>query len=486
MSVRLDQPLAKSPNADEQAMLAQLQGNILKGHGRKSTAHVFLRFDPARQTEARAFLKKLATRLTSASTQLANAAKFRAAKKAGKTAISTPPFMTCVLSADGYAALGIAPGAMPGDNAFGAGMKARGAMLDDPAPLLWDQGYRGELHAMILIGGDPNKGNAAKSKQIDDALAALQAIIPAAVTVIGVERGRAYFNGNNDGIEHFGYVDGRSQPLLRESDIEREDASGDGTVRWSPKFPLKQVLVRDPASSDANVFGSYFVYRKLEQNVKAFKAAEKALGNKLKQMAKAAGQTFDPELAGAMIVGRFEDGTPVLLQKAEGMHNPVPNDFDYSGDAAGLKCPFHAHIRKTNPRGESARFLAAFGVTVESEREHIMARRGITYGTRKQDNKKQFTDKPSKDVGLLFMAYQSNIGNQFEFTQATWANNESFVKNGTGVDPVIGQGGSIKQTHRAGWGDATAPTHESRFADFVTLKGGEYFFAPSLAFFAGL
>lgn len=483
MSVRLDQPLAKSPNADEQAMLAQLQGNILKGHGRKNTAHVFLRFDPARPAEARAFLKKLSTRLTSASVQLANAAKFRAAVKAGKTAISTPPFMSCVLSASGYAALGIASGNTPGDSAFATGMKARAAVLNDPAPASWDQGYRGELHAMILIGGDPNKSNAAKSKQIDDALAALQAIIPAAVTVLGVERGRAYFNGNSDGVEHFGYVDGRSQPLLRESDIEREDAGSDGTVRWSPRFPLRQVLVRDPASADANVFGSYFVYRKLEQNVKAFKAAEKKLGNTLKQMAKAAGQTFDPELAGAMIVGRFEDGTPVLLQKAEGMHNPVPNDFDYSGDTAGLKCPFHAHIRKTNPRGDTAR---TFGVPLESEREHIMARRGITYGARKQDSKKQFTDKPGKDVGLLFMAYQSNIGNQFEFTQASWANGESFVKPGTGIDPVIGQGGSIKQTHRAGWGDATAPTHESRFADFVTLKGGEYFFAPSLAFFAGL
>jgi Dyp-type peroxidase family len=225
------------------------------------------------------------------------------------------------------------------------------------------------------------------------------------------------------------------------------------------------------------------VYRKLEQNVKGFKAAEAALGKKLQQMAAAIGQDFDPELAGAMIVGRFEDGTPVLLQKADGMHHPVPNDFDYSGDMAGLKCPFHAHIRKTNPRGDTAR---TFGVSLESERAHIMARRGITYGTRRQNSKKEFTDTPTRDVGLLFMAYQSDIGNQFEFTQSSWANSESFVKPATGVDPVIGRGGAMKQTHRAGWGDASAPTHESRFADFVTLKGGEYFFAPSLAFFAAL
>ena len=487
MSVRLNQPLAKTLNADEQAMLAQLQGNILKGHGRKLTAHVFLRFDPTQQIQSRAFLKSLSGKLTTAGLQLANSAKFRAAKKAGNTAISTPPFMTCVLSASGYAALGIPVANQPSDAAFRAGMKLRASLLNDPPSPTWDVGYQNEMHAMVLIGGDANATNASKSKQIDDALKALQAMIPTTVTVLGVERGRAYFNGNEDGIEHFGYVDGRSQPLLRESDIEREAAGGDGIIRWSPSFPLKQVLVRDPASSDASNFGSYFVYRKLEQNVEAFKAAEAALGQQLQQLAAAQGHLFDPELAGAMIVGRFEDGTPVLLQNAEGMHHPVPNDFDYSGDQAGLKCPFHAHIRKTNPRGESARILASFGVTVESERAHIMARRGITYGARKQNKKKEFLDAPTKDVGLLFMAYQSSVTNQFEFTQATWANNPSFVNTNTGIDPVIGQGtAGSKQTHRAGWGDAQATTQVSRFADFVTLKGGEYFFAPSLAFFAGL
>ncbi len=484
MPVRLNQPLSKTPNADEQAMLAQLQGNILKGHGRKHTAHVFLRFDAAEQAGARAFLKSLASKLTTASLQLANSAKFRAAKKAGKAAISTPPFMTCVLSASGYTALGIAAPNQPADNAFRGGMKSRAPLLNDPAAATWDIGYQNENHAMILIGGDANATTAAKSKQIDDALKALASTIPTSVTVIGVERGRAYFNGNEDGIEHFGYVDGRSQPLLRESDIEREDAGGDGIVRWSPSFPLKQVLLRDPASNDANAFGSYFVYRKLEQNVQAFKAAETTLGAELQQLAVAQGHLFDPELAGAMIVGRFEDGTPVLLQNAEGMHHPVPNDFDYSGDQSGLKCPFHAHIRKTNPRGDTARM---FGVSLESEREHIMARRGITYGARKQNKKKAFLDQPTKDVGLLFMAYQSNVINQFEFTQASWANNTSFVNASTGIDPVIGQGSaSNKQKHRAGWGDVQASTQDSRFADFVTLKGGEYFFAPSLAFFAGL
>ena len=84
------------------------------------------------------------------------------------------------------------------------------------------------------------------------------------------------------------------------------------------------------------------------------------------------------------------------------------------------------------------------------------------------------------------MAYQGNIAEQFEFTQAQWANNKDFVKPNTGVDPVIGLGGTLEQTHHAGWNDPTAATQQQFFGDFVTLKGGEYFFAPSLGFFAGL
>jgi deferrochelatase/peroxidase EfeB len=127
-----------------------------------------------------------------------------------------------------------------------------------------------------------------------------------------------------------------------------------------------------------------------------------------------------------------------------------------------------------------------FGVPLEDERAHIMARRGIPYGTRKQNKKMEFTDQPSKGVGLLFMAYQSDIENQFEFTQRSWVNSEGFVRPDTGIDPVIGQGGTAKQTHRAGWGDADALTHQTRFADFVKMKGGEYFFAPSITFFESL
>jgi deferrochelatase/peroxidase EfeB len=165
--------------------------------------------------------------------------------------------------------------------------------------------------------------------------------------------------------------------------------------------------------------------------------------------------------------------------------NPVPNNFDYRDDAAGLKCPFHSHIRKTNPRGESVR--PGLASSLDEERQHIMVRRGITYGERKtkpagKNGGIEFTDQPTGGVGLLFMAYQNDIATQFEFTQAIWANNKNFVNSGTGIDPVIGQGDAGGQKCPVHWGGS--PDDSSKpfdFRGFVSMKGGEYFFAPSLS-----
>ncbi|MEQ1516787.1 MAG: hypothetical protein ABL931_09890, partial [Usitatibacteraceae bacterium] len=417
MPVSLDQPLSTSPNADERAMLANLQGNILKGHGRNRTANIFVHIKRGKAAAARAFFKKYAAhKLMSAADQLEAAAIFRK-NHASRDPLVTRAFVAIVFSKSGYAALNVPSTSTPGDVAFNAGLKARGGLVNDPPGSKWHRGYRGDLHAMILIGGPADTPASDKSSLVEKEIAYLVASAPDGVTFVGMERGHGYNNKNGDGLEHFGYVDGRSQPLLLEADVNRERTEIEpGPLQWDPAFPLSQVLVRDPAVNDPNAFGSYFVFRKLEQNVKGFKSAEEALQVQLETLANAVGKTFPEELAGAMIVGRFEDGTPVALQSADGLIAPVRNNFGFGNDPNGLKCPFSAHIRKTNPRGDTARI---FGVPLSSERSHIMARRGITYGKRKQQNG-EFLDEPSGKVGLLFMAYQSNIENQFEFTQGAW------------------------------------------------------------------
>ena len=64
MPVNLDASLAWThANADELQMLSDLQGNILKGHGRNFTYNLFLHFDAtseSRREAARKFVHDIA------------------------------------------------------------------------------------------------------------------------------------------------------------------------------------------------------------------------------------------------------------------------------------------------------------------------------------------------------------------------------------------------------------------------------------------
>jgi Dyp-type peroxidase family len=310
--------------------------------------------------------------------------------------------------------------------------------------------------------------------------------------VLRVQHGRALRNSAGDGIENFGYVDGRSQPLMLVEDIERENSTV-GASRWDPAFPLETALVPDPGAKDDLSFGSFFVFRKLEQAVKDFKRSEQVVADTLGLKGDAR------ELAGAMIVGRFEDGTPVTLSD-EARGGSPSNNFDYDTDA-GQRCPFHAHIRKSNPRGSG-------GAEKEpDERKHLMARRGMPFEDVKREvhpdelpesaTLAEFDAEvapllPKGGVGLLFMAFNSEIGTQFKFTQQVWVNNAGFPLKPAGVhgiDPVIGQTpihpGDQKLPNE--WDNPAAGTsNKVDFGHFVTMRGGEYFFSPSLTFLLNL
>ena len=347
------------------------------------------------------------------------------------------------------------------------------ADLGDSDPASWDAAFKQDVHAVILVGDQLKQPR-------DVMLSKVMALLtPTAKFHVSVQEGHGLHNRNGEGIEHFGYVDGRSQPIFLTEDVENERLRQDGATNWDPKFGAGRAIVPDPTGVDpSSQFGSYFVYRKLEQNVRQFKDEENKLAARL-------GLTGDDaERAGAMIVGRFEDGTPLTIQAGAGSHSPVQNDFTYDSDGDGGKCPFFAHIRKVNPRS-SGGFEPAAG-----ERLHIMARRGQTYGVRTDDpNDGQITNKPKKDVGLLFMAFNADISQQFEFAQKTWANNVGFPKvpqgrSAPGLDMVIGQGQRPNIDGPKIWGVdfAVAGQHKvvAPVPQAVTMKGGEYFFMPSL------
>jgi Dyp-type peroxidase family len=460
MPVDLSSPLSwKNATGDADTMLQNLQANILKGHVRDHLHILLIQFGegPEDAAEARGFLARLAQLMKSAKTQLEELEEHRRSLAQGT------PYVGVGLTKAGYDRLGLSDQA-PSDEAFQRGMRDEGtrARLGDPEIAQWETGFQEEIHAVVLVG---DEGPAPADARLQE----IEALLSASTRVVGREVGRSLRDADGRGIEHFGYVDGRSQPLFLTEELDQERRLKDGVSVWDPTQVLGRVLVADPAAPNpVTDFGSYFVLRKLEQNVRAFREAEEELANTLKL------DNSDRERAGAMLVGRFKDGTPLTLQARAGAHSPVMNDFTYASDGAADKCPFQAHIRKTNPRG------SGFFESPEGERRHLMARRGQTYGERRVEG-----DLPEGGVGLLFMAFNSDLGDQFEFTQANWANNDSSPDHGNeskpGLDQIIGQGERPPATWPRVWGEQEGQEAPAA-RQAVTMKGGEYFFMPSLPF----
>lgn len=453
MTINLSKPLDDAVLSNsEKHFLHNLQGNILKGHGREHVVLVFLAVKKV--DEARAFLRQWP--ITDALTQHKENEAFK------QQGVPGGLVRLAFLSRSGLVQFGHG-NKFTGLGAFDASMAADTPVLDQGTTQSWQAELKQPTDVLLLLAHHDR-----------DTLAHVVAklITPwdaptAAFKVRFVQEGNAFKNEQGVGIEHFGYVDGRSQPLMVRSDIEaeRQEPLHAPAGPYDPASPLSQFLIPDPLDPQAH--GSFFVFRKLEQNVAGFKQAEKDLAATLGL------QGDDAERAGAMVVGRFEDGTPVTLS-ADAAGGPVPNNFTFEHDPSGGRCPMHAHIRKANPRGASPG-----GATFDKGVQ--MARRGITYGNRLQDPvTKEFIDKPNDGVGLLFMSYQASIDQQFRFMQTQWVDNENFPKPGVGVDPVLSSKGTLAQNWPQKWGQAQ-PSKPSLFHGFVTLKGGEYFYTPSVS-----
>jgi hypothetical protein len=150
--------------------------------------------------------------------------------------------------------------------------------------------------------------------------------------------------------------------------------------------------------------------------------------------------------------GRYPDGQPL-----ERPNSPNPNDFTYAQDARGARCPLGAHIRRANPR------LGG---------EHRLLRRGMPY----------VVDDPGKArKGIYFVALNANIENQFEFLQRTWINGPP--RDGSnGTDPIAACG----RTERRMVVEGDQHTDRSPqlllgIPEFVTSRGGQYYFMPGIA-----
>jgi Dyp-type peroxidase family len=401
--------------------MSDVQGNILRKFACPRVLHVLARFDRARLRETRLWIGSFAERhVPSSAEQLSRRTE-------------SPLSANFFLTAEGYRALGYDP---PPDPSFRGGMKQ--ANLNDPPIEEWEEPFQTQFDAMVSIW----------CRDSEQAWAEVRTLGELAERLL-VEAGEELPGGK----EHFGFVDGISQPLFLEEEIER-------TSKWSARTPLHVVLARDPHGTTERSFGTYAVFRKLEQDVALFRRGTSEMASQL---------GVAPELAAAMVIGRFEDGSPLAAAAAPG-GGPL-NDFTYEEDAAGAKCPFASHVRRTNPRGELDHVAHA------PDWQNRIVRRGIPYG------------RPGDaHLGMLFLCFQSNIASQFELIQNNWCNFPHFPVLRTGHDPLVGQRNTWDHFEGQKW-PAGYESEESAtfgFPQCVTFRGGEYFFAPSCSFLKNL
>jgi Dyp-type peroxidase family len=453
-----------------QTMLRNLQGNILKPHGRLYVRLLLLAFQGDRQLLPNRLRQATTLRPTSAWEQQLENQQHKSGQRTGT-------FRSFFLTARGMGALGLLLTDLdrhPGGAAlFKRGMVAAAGDLGDDIGA-WDSSFRSPLDAMVLLADDD-------LTQLDRASADVLTQLRGFATCTAQEAGQTLFDSDHRRIEHFGHVDGRSQPVFFKADLQQERAAG--TESWDPAAPLGLVLARDSFTGTPDCFGSYLVLRKLEQNVLRYHELLSELGKQL--------PAVPQELLDAWVVGRFTDGTPVDLSATRSQPpapDPAANDFVFANDLDGARCPLQAHLRKANPRGGTV----GLGTELDSkdlgeEKMHRIVRRGIPYGARQgqQQARPALLDRPATGVGLLFMCFQSDIANQFAFIQQRWANNREFQVHGAGFDTIIGSSGNANFTPQK-WSSAwnTTPDKSFAFGEVVKVKGGEFFFAPSLAFFA--
>jgi len=297
---------------------------------------------------------------------------------------------------------------------------------------------------------------------------------------IGVELVKTLGGGRHEGTrEHFGFNDGIANPSIEGTSRDRSDEIKPGEVLlgheddYGGPSPSPSVAsARDPKKllpdagrgrRDLGFNGSYLVFRQMEQDVPAF-------WNFVQQA------HDDANKLAAKLIGRWPSGAPLVTHPDADPHATdgqlsTEDGFDYQSDTLGVKCPIGAHIRRTNPRDT----LGPDPQTAKkSANRHRLLRRGRSYGHIIEDR----TKPDGQERGLHFICIGSDIARQFEFVQQQWVNNTVFGGLYSEVDPLIGD-----QTRCNGIftvpGDPLR-TRVPNLCRFTTIRGGAYFFLPSL------
>jgi Dyp-type peroxidase family len=265
-----------------------------------------------------------------------------------------------------------------------------------------------------------------------------------------------------------GYKDGIDQPEIEGSGVEPRPGYGrpikagefilgyPGETGVPLPMPQPDVLGRN---------GTFVGLRKYQTRVGAFNRFLHAHGSTEQER----------ELLAAKLVGRWRSGAPLTLapevdDPALGADPQRNNGFDYSNDTRGRQVPFGCHIRRMNPRDTQLTRLSDINI-------HRLIRRGTTFGPPYDPHALSAADD-EVPRGAYFLFISAKAMATIEFLQQEWINDGDFIGVGRERDPIVGL-----QEEGATF---TIPREPVRhrvhgIETFNVLRGGDYFFLPSLS-----
>ena len=508
--------------AEPQLATDQIQANISPGF-RFPFQH-FIAIKAAGVDEARKLIGEMLPRITTMDQALRfHASRLQRARESYNFGISSfraleshPLWVNVALGNDLLKNL-VGDAANQADRSFRLGLHRRSFTLGDHRDpdnegnkSNWLVGGPDNAADLFLIVGSSN--DATLDEGVESIINTLQ---NTSHQIIYEQRGNRLENDQ----EHFGFRDGVSQPAMRgrvsagthdflaKRRVQNlttgpELASPGSPLVWPGEFVFGYPRqspnhFRDP-SSVANVDGlltngSFLVFRRLKQDVQLFREETERMASELATHSEFS--HFDADLFRASVVGRWPDGTPIQQAPDEPPSQPVSDDrINYFGfgsdtppiqlddgrtvqgtvaDPEGVVCPFHAHIRKVNPRDRPT----DLGAETNTMKMRIL-RRGIPFGP-------TYDEAPDEtDRGLLFLCYQTSIRDQFEQLMIRWVNSTVNPEpgNNEGHDMILGQNGASTDRERfcvfknASGSEASIASRK----DWVIPTGGGYFFCPSI------
>jgi Dyp-type peroxidase family len=374
------------------------------------------------------------------------------------------PWISVAITYAGLVALGVPDDSLRSfPDAFREGMAGRADLLLDDgenAPEHWEPEFAsGLIHIGVSVFSD---SEATWQRTMDAARQHYEG--RPGLTVVTTQD----FGAQPGDLNPLGYKDSIGQPAIEGSGVE--PLPGQGRAIKAGELILgypgeSGVPLPAPQPDVLGRNGTYVGLRKYQSRVGTFNRFLREHGS----------TEGERELLAAKLVGRWRSGAPLTLAPdrddaalgADAMRN---NDFTYAKDPHGHQVPLGSHMRRMNPRDTEMAILADVNI-------HRIIRRSTTYGAPYDPNATSPQDDETPR-GLHFIFISAKAMETMEFLQQEWINNGNFMNLGDERDPNVG----LQQDGAA----FTIPHDPIRrrihgIDTFNVLRGGEYFFMPSLS-----